>query len=110
MGDEREALADRVRGVLRGREVREVPMFGGRSFMVGGGIVVAARAGGELLVHVDPARRDELLGVDGARPAVMGADRAMGPGWLTVPADGVAADDRLAYWVDVGVAAVGGGS
>lgn len=107
MGDERGVLAERVRGLLRDREVREVPMFGGLSFMVAGQIAVAARAGGELLVHVEPDRREELFGVDGAHPAVMGAGRVMRRGWLAVPPDGVASDERLSFWVGVGLATVG---
>ena len=104
MTREREALADRVRSALPpGRPVREVSMFGGLSFMVDDSMVVAARREGELLVRIDPARHDDLLGIAGARPAVMGADRPMGPGWITVSAEGLTADQQLAFWVGVGL-------
>ncbi|WP_091413872.1 TfoX/Sxy family protein [Friedmanniella luteola] len=100
----REALADRVRAALPAdRPVREVSMFGGLSFMVAGSMVVAAGRDGDLLVRTDPARHAELLDVVGAEPAVMGADRPMGPGWVRVGRDGLADDAQLAFWVQVGL-------
>lgn len=100
----REALAARVRAALPAdRPVREVPMFGGLSFLVADSLVVAAGRHGELLVRVDPARSEELLRVEGARPAVMGADRPMGPGWVTVEEEGVRAEAQLAFWLQVGL-------
>ncbi len=104
MTAEREALADRIRAVLPDdRSVREVSMFGGLAFMVDDSMVVAARRNGDLLVRIDPARHDELLAVPGAEPAVMGADRPMGPGWISVAADGLATDEQLAFLVRVGL-------
>jgi hypothetical protein len=100
---ERKALAERVRAALpRDRPVRAVSMFGGLSFMVDGGLVVSAGRTGDLLVRVDPGRRDELLTVSGAGPAVMG-DRPMGPGWIRVDPAGLATDERVAFWVGVGL-------
>lgn len=49
------------------------------------------------------ARNDELLNVPGAKPAVMGADRPMGPGWITVSRDGLITDKQLAFWTQVGL-------
>ncbi len=104
MTAERDALAERVRAALpQDRPVREVSMFGGVSFMVDGSMVVAARGDGRLLVRVDPARHAELLAVPGAGPAVMGTDRPMGPGWITVSPDGLGTDTRLAFWIQVGL-------
>ena len=104
MTAEREALADRVRAALPDDgPVRVVSMFGGLSFMVDGSMVVAAGRAGDLLVRIDPARHDELLGVPGAEPAVMGADRPMGPGWIRVSRDGLGTDEQLAFWVEVGL-------
>ena len=104
MTAEREALADRVRAALpHDRPVREVSMFGGLSFMVDDTMVVAAGRNGDLLVRIDPARNDELLNVPGAKPAVMGADRPMGPGWITVSHDGLTTDKQLAFWTQVGL-------
>ncbi len=102
MTAEREALADRVRAALpHDRPVREVSMFGVLSFMVDGSIVVAAGRNGDLLVRIDPARNDELLNVPGAKPAVMGADRPMGPGWIAVSHDGLTTDKQLTFWTQV---------
>jgi len=99
-----EALADRVRAALpRDSKVREVSMFGGLSFMVDDSMVVAARRDGGLLVRIDPARNDELLRVPGAEPAVMGADRSMGPGWITVNHESLTTDEQLAFWIQVGL-------
>lgn len=104
MTEEREALADRVRAALpHDRPVREVSMFGGLSFMVDDSMVVAAGREGDLLVRIDPARHDELLDVPGARPAIMGADRPMGPGWISVSPDGLATDEQLVFWTRVGL-------
>ena len=104
MTAEREALAARIRAVLPDdRPLREVSMFGGLSFMVDGSMVVAAGRDGGLLVRIDPARHDELLDVPGARPAVMGADRPMGPGWIRISPDGLVSDEQLAFWTQVGL-------
>jgi len=101
---EREALADRVRAALpQDRQLREVSMFGGLSFMVDGSLIVAAGRGGDLLVRIDPARHDELLDAPGASPAVMGADRPMGPSWITVSHDALTTGQQLAFWIQVGL-------
>ena len=99
----REALARRLRDVLGPHDdVREVRMFGGLSFMVGGRMAVAAGRSGDLLVRTDPAEHDELLR-RGGEPAFMGKDRPMGPGWLTVPHRRLEDDGELASWVQVGI-------
>jgi hypothetical protein len=98
-------LADRVRSLLAGRTVREVRMFGGLSFMVDGRLTVAVRGDDALLVHIDPARFDELIRRPGARQAVMG-DRTMGPGWLSVA--GELSDDELRSWLDVALSSAPG--
>ncbi len=100
----REALAQRLRAVLAShhRQVREVRMFGGLSFMVDELMAVAAGRDGDLLVRTDPARYEDLLR-QGGQPAYMGNDRPMGPGWLTVPPERIRSDEELAYWVTVGI-------
>jgi predicted DNA-binding protein (MmcQ/YjbR family) len=111
MSEQRQALAARVRAALpHDGVVREVSMFGGLSFMLDERMVVAADRDGGLLVRVDPDRSAELLSVAGARPAVMGADRPMGPGWITVTADGLATDEQLSHWIDVALQFHGGGA
>ena len=100
----RDYLAERLRKVLAPRpNVREVRMFGGLSFMVDERLAVAAGAGGDLLVHIDPARYEDLL-EQGGEQAVMGSSRPMGRNWLTVPESRIAADEDLAWWVMVGLA------
>ena len=104
MAAEQHDLADRIRRALPGgHAVRDVSMFGGLSFMVDGSMVVAARRHADLLVRIDPARSGELLQVPGAKPAVMGSDRPMGPGWIAVAPDHLADDDQLAFWIGVGM-------
>jgi TfoX/Sxy family transcriptional regulator of competence genes len=95
-------LADRIRAALTDEpSTREVPMFGGLSFMVNEKMVVAMHSDGDLLVRVDPDRNGELLALPGARPAQMGAGRAMGPGWISVAEEALATDDDLSLWTDV---------
>ncbi|PWJ46898.1 TfoX N-terminal domain-containing protein [Quadrisphaera granulorum] len=77
-------LLERVRHALRDRSPREVSMFGGMSFMVEGRMVAAARREGALLLRIDPSTAAELLARPGAHPALMGADRPMGDGWISV--------------------------
>jgi TfoX/Sxy family transcriptional regulator of competence genes len=94
--------AERIRTML-GEEpsTREVSMFGGLSFMVNDKMIVNVRRGGDLLVRVDPSRSPELVADHGARFAEMGAGRAMGPGWIDVPAELTATDNQLRFWLDV---------
>ena len=67
-------LVERVRAALTGRPpVREVRMFGGLAFMVDDRMVVRVRRDGDLLVRAAPERADELLALEGAGPAEMGA-------------------------------------
>lgn len=94
-------LIERLRARLAGESsAREVSMFGGRSFMVDDKLVVSALRGGDLLVRVDAARHDDLTARPGAEQAQMGADRDMGPGWISITAEAIADDDGLAFWLD----------
>jgi TfoX/Sxy family transcriptional regulator of competence genes len=95
-------LADRVREALAGRpSVREVKMFGGLAFMVNEAMVVCVMSDGDLLVRADPQQADDLLTARGARPAEMGAGRAMGKSWISVSHDAIAADEGLDFWLRV---------
>lgn len=97
----RPPLVDRIRAVLATEpSTREVPMFGGLSFMVNDKMVVAAGRDGDLLVRIDPERNCELVALPGAGPAEMGTGRAMGPSWISVAHDVVATDEQLSFWVD----------
>lgn len=102
MTEQQSHLFDRLRVVLADEPVvREVRMFAGRALMVDDKLLVSAHKDGSLLVRVARDRHDELLQVPGASQAVMGADRTMGPGWISVSGESVASDERLAFWVDV---------
>ncbi|WP_251152764.1 TfoX/Sxy family protein [Cellulosimicrobium sp. Marseille-Q4280] len=97
----RDELVGRLRVLLADEpSVREVSMFGGRSFMVDDALVVSALRGGDLLVRVDARRHDELVARPGAAQAEMGAGRDMGPGWVAVDATAVAGDG-LSSWLGV---------
>lgn len=97
-----EELAGRIREALADQtSVREVKMFGGLSFMVNESMAVCAMSDGDLLVRADPARSGELLTINGARPAEMGAGRAMGKGWVAVDNDAIASADDLDFWIGV---------
>ena len=97
------SLTDRVRALLpAGHAVRMAPMFGGVSVMVDEKMLVSIRKDDDLLVRIDPARRAELLAVEGAAPAVMGVDRRpMGQGWIVVSGAAVASAEQLGFWVQV---------
>lgn len=97
-------LIERLRALLTDEpSMREVSMFGGRSFMVNGKMVASALKHGDLLVRVDAERDDELNQLPGASPAEMGAGRTMGPGWILVSAGSITRDEQLSFWLDVGM-------
>ena len=94
-------LVERVRALLAGEEpVREVAMFGTRSFLVRDKLLAGALKDGGLLVRVAADRHEELLSRPGAAQAVMGPGRDMGPGWVEVAATALSGDG-LAAWLDV---------
>lgn len=98
-------LVERVRDALTAEPpVREVKMFGGLAFMASERMIVSVGANGDLLVRADPERADELLAAPGARPAEMGAGRAMGRSWITVAEAGTATEEALGFWIDVALA------
>jgi TfoX/Sxy family transcriptional regulator of competence genes len=98
-----EDLASRIRELIAGDpDVAEKSMFGGLAFLVAGNMAVAASGQGGLLVRVDPAQTDALVGEPHAEPFVM-RGRAM-HGWLRVDAEGVLTTHQLGSWVRRGVA------
>jgi TfoX/Sxy family transcriptional regulator of competence genes len=97
-----EALADRIRELVAGESgLSEKKMFGGLSFLVNGNMAVAASGQGGLLVRVDPAESDELIGSSNARLMEM-RGRQM-PGWLRVDGPDVQSNDELSTWVARGI-------
>jgi TfoX/Sxy family transcriptional regulator of competence genes len=98
-----EDLADRIRELVSDEEgLTEKKMFGGLAFLIGGNMAVSASGQGGLLMRVDPARTDELVGEPYAEPFVM-RGRGM-QGWLRVDPAGVATKRELERWVARGVA------
>lgn len=95
-------LADRIRFIIGPTPgVAERKMFGGLAFLVGGNMAVAASGQGGLLVRVDPARTEALVGESHIDRMEM-RGRAM-DGWLRVAAAAVD-DDELRRWVERGLA------
>jgi len=96
-----ELLAERVRDILSDQEsLREQKMFGGLAFMVRDKMVVCVGTGNRaLLVRVDGVREPEYLERHGADHAVMGQDRSMGAGWITVDANALTGEPALEFWI-----------
>jgi TfoX/Sxy family transcriptional regulator of competence genes len=82
--------------------VTEKKMFGGLAFLIGGNMAVAASGQGGLLVRVDPAQTEALLGEPHAAPLRM-RGRKM-EGWLRVDTEGAGTTSDMAPWVERGVA------
>jgi hypothetical protein len=97
-----EVLAVRIRDLIGpDPELTEKKMFGGLAFLIRGHMAISASGQGGVLVHVDPARSDDLVATTVATVAVMqGREMA---GWLRVSADDVLSDEDLAPWVEVGI-------
>lgn len=99
MTPEQAVLVDRLRLALADQPLlREVSMFGGRSFMVNEKLAVSALKTGGLLVRVDADRHEELLKRQGAVQAEMGPGRDMGPGWIEIEATALTGEG-LELWV-----------
>ncbi len=75
-------------------------MFGGLAFLLDGHMAVCVSGQGGLLVRVDAAERDGLLG-DDVEPMVMGGRASRT--WLRVAPEALEGS-RLGPWVERGVA------
>jgi hypothetical protein len=96
-----EALAARVRGVLRGTEgLAEKRMFGGLAFMVGGNMCCGVH-GDDLILRLPPEQTEEAL----KEPHVRVFDMTGRPmkGWVLIAPGGVAGEDDLSSWVGRGL-------
>ena len=97
-----EDLAHRIRELIGADgDVTEQRMFGGLAFLVHGNMSVAASGQGGLMVRVDPAEGEKLVGRDHVAPMVM-RGREM-QGWLRVASEGVRTRRQLEPWVRRGV-------
>src|SRR3954452_6338615 len=93
-----EDLANRIRELMADEPgVTEMRMFGGLAFLLGGNMSVAASGQGGLMVRVDPAQTEALLGEPGAQLCEM-RGRGM-DGWLRVDAERVGTQAQLEPWV-----------
>lgn len=98
-----EQLAERLREQLAGEDgLREKRMFGGLAFLINGNMAVSASGQGGLLLRVDPAQTDDLVGKAGAERFIM-RGREM-DGWLRVDSDAVKTDAKLRRWIAHGIA------
>jgi TfoX/Sxy family transcriptional regulator of competence genes len=95
-----EALAERIRGILRGADgLAEKRMFGGLAFLVNGNMCCGVH-GDELILRVEPQRTEEALDEPHVRPFDM-TGRPM-KGWVLIGAEGIAKDEDLSAWVAQG--------
>jgi TfoX/Sxy family transcriptional regulator of competence genes len=93
-------MLDRVRELLPGAE--EKKMFGGVGFMVDGSLACTVSPRG-LLVRVDRAEQEGLVGQAGVEPMVMGSRTSRT--WVSVTPDVLGEDAALESWVVRGATA-----
>jgi TfoX/Sxy family transcriptional regulator of competence genes len=94
-----EALADRIREALAGREaITEKKMFGGLGFLHHGNMCVGASSQGGLIVRLGE-ESDAYLDEPHVERFSAGGGRTMS-GWLLVEDEGIASDEELETWVD----------
>lgn len=92
-----EDLAERLRLLLPGANIREKKMFGAIAFMQDGNMLVAPMKDGGLLVRVGKDGMAEALARPGAAIMDMGG-RTMG-GFVVVSGDAVEDDEHLESWL-----------
>jgi TfoX/Sxy family transcriptional regulator of competence genes len=91
-------LAERVRDILgNDRRVTEKNMFGGRTFLLHGHILVGTKKDGRILLSVGKENFDAALARPGASP-MNHTGRTM-TGFVWVDADAIEDDDDLRDWV-----------
>lgn len=95
-----EELADRVREVLALRDgLSERKMFGGIAFMIGGNMACGV-LGSELMVRMSAEEAEAALADEHVRPMDFTGKPLRG--MVYVGAEGIAADEDLADWVEAG--------
>ena len=95
-----EKLADRVRELIaeEHKNVEEKKMFGGLCFMVDDKMCVGVEKD-RLMVRLDPAKYDEAMEREGAKP--MDFTGKVMKGFLFVDIDAVNTKKKLQYWIDL---------
>lgn len=97
-----EDLADRIRELMGSESgVIEQRMFGGLAFLVTGNMAIAASGQGGILVRIDPADADVLVGSTKAVVAIMSGRKMRG--WLRVAPEHLSTKRQLTVWVQRGV-------
>src|SRR5262245_20481363 len=94
------ALAERIRGAIRGRKgVTEREMFGGVAFMLGGNMFIGV-VKDDLMVRVGPEAHEAARALPHSRPMDF-AGRPM-KGYVYVAAAGCSTEREVATWVERG--------
>jgi TfoX/Sxy family transcriptional regulator of competence genes len=95
-----EALAERVRSTIEGRDaVTERKMFGGIAWMVGGNMACGVIAG-DLCVKLSAEDAERALAEPDTRPFEMGGRTSRA--FVVVSGGALAGETELARWVDAG--------
>jgi TfoX/Sxy family transcriptional regulator of competence genes len=95
-----EALAERVRSMIEGRDaVVERKMFGGVAWMIGGNMACGV-LGDDLAVKMSHEDAERALAEPDTRPFEMRGRAARA--FVVVSGSALAGDAELARWVDVG--------
>jgi len=95
-----EKLADRVREIISEshQNVVEKKMFGGLCFMVNDKMCVGVEQQ-RLMVRLDPAKYDEVMGKEGCKP--MDFTGKIMKGYVFVDAQALNTNKKLAYWMEL---------
>ena len=95
-----EKLADRVREIIAAthKKIVEKKMFGGLCFMVNDKMCVGVEKE-RIMVRFDPARNDEIMEKEGARP--MDFTSKVMKGFAFVDATAVSTKKKLEFWVQL---------
>lgn len=97
-----EELANRLRTALQDVDgVREMRMFGGLAFLVGGHMAVAASGQGGIMLRVPPEQSEALAAQPHAGRMVMRGHELNG--WLRVDEAGTKREADLERWTAIGV-------
>jgi TfoX/Sxy family transcriptional regulator of competence genes len=95
-----EKLADKVREMIAAshKQVEEKRMFGGLCFMVNDKMCVGVEKE-RLMVRLDPARMEEALEKEGAKP--MDFTGKVMKGFVFVDIDALNTKKKLEYWIQL---------
>ncbi len=98
MREQDEALADRIRPLMKRRKgYSETKMFGGIAFMINGNMCVGPWKG-SLIVRLDKAKHEETQSEPFVKP--MDITGKVMKGWARIQAKGIADDADLKDWID----------